>query len=96
MPPTAQAGVSGNTGGGRLISKLIKQTILPKCVQVLKRRRSRSTQTRQHGPCVAGRRPTDDVSAGPAETLQGDGAPLKAEGQRREPWPPRGRVETRG
>jgi len=60
---SAQAGVSGITSGGRLISKLIKQTILPKCAQVLKRGRSRSAQARQHGPCAAGRRPTDDVSA---------------------------------
>jgi len=43
---SAQAGVSGITSGGRLISKLIKQTILPKCAQVLKCRRSWSAQTR--------------------------------------------------
>jgi hypothetical protein len=60
---SAQAGVSGIMCGGRLISKLIKQMILPKCAQVLKRRRSQSAQMRQHDPCPAGRRPAEDASA---------------------------------
>jgi len=86
---SAQAGVSGITCGGRLISKLIKQTILPKCAQVLKHRRSQSAQTRQHDPCPAGRRPTDDASA-----RTGGGLPRRLRapeggGQRQEPWPTR-------
>ena len=68
--PTAQAdaalfqltGISGDKGGGRPTPELIKQTILPKCVQVPKRRCPWSARARQHGPRAAGRRLTDDVS----------------------------------
>ena len=60
--PLRLTGISGDEGGGRPTPELIKQTILPKCVQVPKRRRPWSARARQHGPRTAGRRLTDDVS----------------------------------
>ena len=95
-PPLRLTGASDHEGGGRLTSELIKQTILPKCVQVLKRRRPWSVRVRQHGPRAAGRRPTIDVS----DRTGGDPPRRRRApddvGLRREPRPPRGRAETYG
>jgi hypothetical protein len=80
-------GVSGDEGEGRPTSELIKQTILPKYVQVLKRRRPWSARALQHGPRAAGRRPTDDVSDRTGGDPPRQWRAPEDGGQRREPRP---------
>ena len=80
-------GASDHEGGGCLTSELIKQTILPKCLQVLKRRRLWSTRVRQHGPRAAERRPTVDVSDRTGGDPPRQRRAPEDGGQRREPRP---------